>query len=97
MRHASAIVDIAFTLSSTSDVLYGWPEVVQLLWNATMVLITFVYANSLNPGSLSAEQRLARAEAVFECFGAPSAAAKSAKEVVHLLVRSLKESQTIAV
>jgi hypothetical protein len=96
LHHASAIINIAFALSSRSDVLYGWPEVLQPLWNATLVTVTYVYANSLNPGALAASQSLAHAESVFQCFSATSAAARSAKDVVQSLAQNLKDLQSLS-
>ena len=95
--HASAIIDIVFTLSSRSEILYGWPEVLQPLWNATMVIVTYVYANSLNPGALKAAKTLTRAESIFQCFSATSAAAESAGEVVHSLMQRLEDLQSLLV
>jgi hypothetical protein len=95
VHHASAIMDLVFTLSSRSEVLYGWPEVLQPLWNATMVIVTYVYANSLNPDSIKAAQSLNRAESVFQCFSATSVAAWSAKEVVQSLMRRLEDLQSL--
>jgi hypothetical protein len=96
VHHASAIINIAFALSSRSDVLYGWPEVLQPLWNATLVIVTYVYANSLNPGALAASQSLARAESVFQCFSTTSAAARSAKDVVQSLAQNLEDLQSLS-
>jgi hypothetical protein len=95
--HASAIIDIVFTLSSRYEILYGWPEVLQPLWNATMVIVTYVYANSLNPGALEAAKNLTHAESIFQCFSATSAAAKSAGEVVHSLMQRLEDLQSLSV
>jgi hypothetical protein len=97
VHHASTIISIVFALSSRSDVLYGWPEVLQPLWNATMVIVTYVYANSLNHGALAASQSLARAESVFQCFSATSTAARSAKDVVQSLVQNLNDLQSLSV
>jgi hypothetical protein len=97
VHHASAIVNVVFALSSRSDVLYGWSEVLQPLWNATMVIVTYVYANSLNPGALAASQSLARAESVSQCFSTTSTAARSAKDVVQSLVQNLNDLRSLLV
>jgi hypothetical protein len=97
VHHATTIIDIVFALSSRSDVLYGWPEVLQPLWNATLVIVTYVYANSLNRGTLAASQSLAHAESVFQCFSATSATARSAKDVVQSLGQNLNDLQTLSI
>ena len=97
IKHATDIIDFIFTFSSRSEVLYGWPEVLQPLWNATMVIVTYVYANSLNPVARKAAQSLARADLVFRCFSTTSTAATSAKEVVHSLVQQLEDLQNLSV
>jgi hypothetical protein len=96
MRHATAIVDIIFTISSSSDILYGWPEVLHPLWNSTIVLVTYTYANSLNPSALAAMQSLTRADSVFKCFSTTSVAASSTSEVVRSLIQRLEDLQSLS-
>jgi hypothetical protein len=97
MRHATAIIDIIFTISSSSDILYGWPEVLQPLWNSAIVLVTFTYASSLNPSALAAMRSFARAESVSKCFSTTSVAARSHSEAVRSLIQRLKDSQSLSV
>ncbi|KZF20159.1 hypothetical protein L228DRAFT_270253 [Xylona heveae TC161] len=89
-HHAITIVDTAFTVCSMSDVLYGWSEVLQPLWNATVTIMAYVYANSLSSEVPRALDSLTRAQAVFESFSPTSPTALSAKDTVQSLANSLQ-------
>jgi Fungal specific transcription factor domain/Fungal Zn(2)-Cys(6) binuclear cluster domain len=90
LHHAIIIVDTVFTISSKSDVLYGWSEVLQLLWNATLTIVAFVLANSLSSTVPRALDSLTRAQAVFESFSPTCPSAIPAKAIVNSLAVSLQ-------
>lgn len=90
LHHATTIVDTAFTVCSMSDILYGWSEVLQPLWNATLTIVAYVYANSLSSVVPRALDSLTRAQAVFESFSPTYPTALSAKDIVQSLVNSLQ-------
>lgn len=68
LEHATLIVDLVFTVCSMSDVLYGWSEILQPLWNATLTIMAYLSANSLSSVVPRALETLTRAQAVFEFF-----------------------------
>ncbi|SCU93152.1 LAMI_0E13410g1_1 [Lachancea mirantina] len=88
--HASAIVDLVFSVCSSCDVLYGWSEIVQPLWNASMAIISFIYSNSSTPEAQKALASLSRAQIIFELFSSTCWTANSAKEIVKSLYVSLQ-------
>ncbi|KAI9705157.1 MAG: hypothetical protein M1820_005304 [Bogoriella megaspora] len=90
LHHANMIVDTTFAVYSSSDVLYGWPEVLQLLWNATLTIMAYAYANSLSSMVPRALQSLTRAQVVFESFSPTCPAALPAKNTVQSLANSLQ-------
>jgi hypothetical protein len=94
LHHAAIIVDTVFTVftvCSTSDVLYGWSEVLQPLWNATLTITAHVYANSLISEVPRALDSLRRTQAVFESFSPTCPTALSAKGIVQSLTNSLQD------
>jgi hypothetical protein len=90
LHHATIIVDTVFTVCSMSDVLYGWSEVLQPLWNATLTIMAYVYANSLSSMVPRALDSLTRAQAVFESFSPTCPSALSAKDIVQSLANRLQ-------
>ncbi|KAJ9144224.1 CheY-like superfamily [Pleurostoma richardsiae] len=90
LHHAIKIVDTIFTVCSMSDVLYGWSEVLPPLWNATLTITAYVYANSLNSVVPRALDSLARAQAIFESFSPTCPTALSAKGIIQSLADSLQ-------
>ncbi|KAK9364603.1 fungal-specific transcription factor domain-containing protein [Lipomyces kononenkoae] len=90
LYHATIIVDTVFTVCSMSDVLYGWSEVLQPLWNATLTIMAYVYVNSPSPVAPRALDSLTRAQAVFESFSPTCPTALSAKCIVQSLASSLQ-------
>ena len=90
LHHAIIIVDTVFTVCSMSDVLYGWSEVLQPLWNATLTIMAYIYANSLSSKLPWAFDSLTRAQADFESFTPTSPTAVSAKGIVRSLANSLQ-------
>jgi hypothetical protein len=90
LRHAITIVDIVFTVCSVSDVLYGWSEVLQPLWNATLTIMAYVYANSLSSVVPEAFDCITRAQAVFDSFSPTCTTALSAKGTIQSLADSLR-------
>ncbi|KAI9682582.1 MAG: hypothetical protein M1822_006880 [Bathelium mastoideum] len=90
LHHASMIVDTVFTVYSRSDLLYGWPEVLQPHWNATLTIMAYVYANPQSSAVPRALQSLTRAQAIFYSFSPTCPAALAAKETVQSLASSLQ-------
>ncbi|KAL4783098.1 hypothetical protein BJX76DRAFT_330935 [Aspergillus varians] len=90
LQHATIIVDTVFTVCSKSDVLYGWSEALQPLWNATLTIVAYVYANALSSVVPRALDSLTRAKAVFESFSPTCPTALSAKDIVQSLANSLQ-------
>lgn len=95
-RHATIIVDIVFTVCSSSDILYGWSEVLQPLWNATLTIVAYAYTynSSLDSAVPQAIESLTRSQAIFESFSSTSPSSHSAKEIVQSLVNSLQVTMT---
>ncbi|KAL2819666.1 hypothetical protein BDW59DRAFT_151326 [Aspergillus cavernicola] len=90
LHHAIEIVETVFTICSMSDVLYGWSEVLQPLWNATLTIMAYIYANSLSSMVPRALDTLTRAQAVFDSFSPTCPGALSAKDIVQSLANSLQ-------
>ncbi|KAJ5186489.1 hypothetical protein N7449_011253 [Penicillium cf. viridicatum] len=90
LHHATIIVDTVFTVCSRSDVFYGWSEVIQPLWNATLTIVSYVSANSLSSEVPRALDSLTRAQDVFKFFSHTCPTALSAKGIVKSLVDSLQ-------
>ena len=89
VHHATVVVDIVFSVCSTSEVLYGWTEVLQPLWNAIMTITAHAFGKSLRSGAPRALDSLTRAQAVIESFSSTCPSARSAKGIVQSLVSSL--------
>ncbi|KAF2228886.1 hypothetical protein EV356DRAFT_476324, partial [Viridothelium virens] len=92
LHHSSIIVDTVYAVYSRSDVLYGWSEVLQLHWNATLTIMAYIYANSLSSMVPRALQSLTRAQAVFESFSPTCPAALSARDTVQSLANRLQNT-----
>jgi hypothetical protein len=90
LRHAITIIDIVFTVCSVSDVLYGWSEALQPLWNATLTVMAYVYANSLSSVVPEAFDSITRAQAIFDSFSPTCPTALSAKDTIQSLADSLR-------
>ncbi|KAJ5119844.1 hypothetical protein N7448_010513 [Penicillium atrosanguineum] len=94
LHHATITVDTVFAICSMSDVLYGWSEVLQPLWNATLTIMAYVSVNSLSSVVPRALDSLTRAQAVFEFFSPTCPTALSAKGIVQSLANSLQNMMT---
>ncbi|KAJ5799245.1 uncharacterized protein N7518_001313 [Penicillium psychrosexuale] len=90
LHHATIIVDTVFTVCSMSDIFYGWSEVIQPLWNATLTIVAYVSGNLLSSVLPRALDSLTRAQAVFEFFSPTCPTSFSAKGIVQSLVHSLQ-------
>ncbi|KAJ9634316.1 hypothetical protein H2204_006393 [Knufia peltigerae] len=90
LHHANTVVDIVFTVCSTSEIFYGWSEILQPLWNATLTIVAHVYANPLNSEVPHALNSLKRAHAVIESFPSTLPSIRSIKSVVHTLATSIQ-------
>ncbi|KAJ5984411.1 hypothetical protein N7481_006510 [Penicillium waksmanii] len=94
LHHATITVDTVFAICSISDVLYGWSEVLQPLWNATLTIMAYVSVDSLSSVVPRALDSLTRAQAVFEFFSPTCPTALSAKGIVQSLANSLQNMMT---
>lgn len=90
LHHATIIVDMVFTVCSRSDIFYGWSEVIQPLWNATLTIVSYVSTNSPSSEVPRALYSLTCALDVFELFSHTCPNAVSAKGIVKSLVDSLQ-------
>ncbi|KAJ5096650.1 hypothetical protein N7456_007371 [Penicillium angulare] len=89
VHHATIIIETIFTVCSTSDVLYGWSEVLQPLWNATLTIIAYIYAKSLDSVETSVLDSLAHAQTIFKAFSPTCPTAFCAKGIVGSLAYSM--------
>ncbi|KAJ5580037.1 uncharacterized protein N7459_006022 [Penicillium hispanicum] len=90
LHHATIIVDTVFVVCSMSDVLYGWSDILQPLWNATLAIMAYVYTNSLSSAVPQALESLTRAQAVFESFSPNCPSALPARDIVQSLASKLQ-------
>ncbi|KAJ5538678.1 hypothetical protein N7494_008157 [Penicillium frequentans] len=90
LHHAMLVIDTVFTVCSTSDILFGWSEVLQPLWNATLTIVAFVYTHLVSSVIPRALETLTRAQAVIESFSTTWPSLRSAKAVIQSLVTSLQ-------
>ncbi|KAJ5217433.1 hypothetical protein N7468_010441 [Penicillium chermesinum] len=90
LYHATMTVDTVFAVCSMSDILYGWSDVLQSLWNATLTITASVSVSSLISVGPKALDSLTRAQAVFELFSSTCPSATSAKGIVQSLAHSLQ-------
>ncbi|SCU89135.1 LAFA_0E16314g1_1 [Lachancea sp. 'fantastica'] len=90
LQHATKIVNTIYTVCSTSDLLYGWSEILQPLWNAALTIMAYIYANSLSTVVPEALDSLSRAQKLFELLSSTSSTAASAKETIGSLVSNLQ-------
>lgn len=81
LQHAIVMTIIVHGVCSMSDALYGWPEILQPLWNATVTMFAFVLANPLCTRAPGARLSICRALSVFEAFATTSSLAKRAQEI----------------
>ncbi|OKL62348.1 hypothetical protein UA08_02592 [Talaromyces atroroseus] len=96
LDHASIIIDTVFAVCSTTDVLYGWSEVLQPLWNAVLTITAYVYANPQSPVVPRTLDSLTRALAVFESFSSTCPAILFAKDIVQSLTNSLQNMMAMS-
>jgi hypothetical protein len=90
LYHATMTVDTVFAICSMSDVLYGWSDVLQSLWNATLTIMAYVSVSSLVSVGPKALDSLTRAQTVFELFSSTCPSALSATGIVQSLANSLQ-------
>lgn len=91
IEHSMKIIDIGFNLCSTSDVFYGWSEILQPVWNATVTLMAFVcIKSSLSCSGSEISGAIARAMSIFNIFSMSNLTAMSAKKLLDLLANYLQ-------
>ncbi|KAJ5288182.1 hypothetical protein N7478_003868 [Penicillium angulare] len=89
IHHAIMVIETIFTVCSTSDVLYGWSEVLQPLWNATLTIIAYIYAKSLDFVEPPVLDSLAHAQTILKAFSPTCPTAFCAKGIVGSLAYSM--------
>ena len=96
LHHATAIVEMLLVVSSMSDVLYGWSEALQPLWNATLTIMAHIATKSTSPLHPKIRDSLAHANDLFRLFAPSCATARAAQSIVQSLISSIynEPSQT---
>lgn len=90
VHHATMIVNLVHTVGSMSDVLYGWHEVIQTLWNATTTLIAYISSDSSREDMPQVLDVVTRARACFEIFPSGYSIALLTKRTVQAMVDDLQ-------
>lgn len=90
LHHATVIVDLVYTVGSMSDVLYGWHEVLQTLWNATTTLIVYISSDLSRADMPQVLDVVTRARACFELFPSEYSIALIAKRTVQSMIDDLQ-------
>ena len=81
VNHAMTITNIIHQILTETDILSGWHEAFQWLWNATLSLIGFMLAYPIHPSTPSARKAIDNAISAFKSFGNNFAIATSAANV----------------
>lgn len=82
LQHAIVMAIIIHGVCSNSDTLFGWPEILQPLYNATVTIFAFILANPLCGRAPGARLTIKKILNVFEAFATTDALAARAKDVV---------------
>lgn len=90
LHHATMIVDLVHTVGSMSDILYGWHEVLQTLWNATTALIAYISSDLSRVDTPQVLDVVTRARACFEIFPSGYSIALVAKCTVQSMIDNLQ-------
>lgn len=94
LHHATTIIEMLFVVSSMSDVLYGWSEALQPLWNATLTIMAHIATESSNPQLPKIRDSLAHANDLFRLFSPTCATARAAQSIVQSLISSIYNEPT---
>ncbi|UKZ69609.1 uncharacterized protein TrAtP1_010615 [Trichoderma atroviride] len=91
IEHSMKIIDLVFNLCSMSDVFYGWSEILQPMWNATVTLMASIcIKTSLSCSGSEISNAITRAISIFNLFSMSDLAAMSAKKLLGLLASYLQ-------
>ena len=88
LHHSIIIADI---LHDTFNVLFGWPEALQPLWNATVTMIVFVAANPLCTQSAGARNTILKSLNIFRASASTCMLALHASKAIESLSVRLEE------
>lgn len=95
VEHSMKMIDLVFNLCSMSDVFYGWPEILQPLWNATITLMASIcIKSSLSCSGTEISDAITRAISIFNLFSMSDLTAISAKNLLELLASYLQTIKT---
>lgn len=81
LKHAEATTTIIHQMLTESEVLNGWHQTIQLLWDATLCIFGFIIANQVCPPTPSARKTLQIAIAAFDLIAPSCMAASSAAKL----------------
>ncbi|KAJ5279450.1 hypothetical protein N7478_004822 [Penicillium angulare] len=91
LQHAITMTIILHDLCSSSDVFFGWPEILHPLWNATVSILGFIIANPFSSRSRSAIQWVFKGLTVFEAFAPTEPFAARAENITRSLAAKLND------
>lgn len=90
--HAKSIIRIVSNVCSSSDMVYGWPEVLQPLWNATLTVFAYAYIESDSAIFAQTGECLTQALAIAEFFSFTCPSAESMKATLRTLMNRMQQS-----
>jgi hypothetical protein len=68
LSHSFAIIDIIYAVSSQSDIIYGWFEAVESLWNAALTIVAYTTSHHVAAESRRAQAGDVHDRSVLLCF-----------------------------
>jgi hypothetical protein len=89
LQHSLAVISIVHQVLSSSDVLYGWPEAIYILWNATTTVLGFIRVSSERSRVSLAIASIRKALWVFETYSVTCASSVMAKNAIQSLLSGL--------
>ncbi|KAJ5107059.1 hypothetical protein N7456_003734 [Penicillium angulare] len=91
LQHAITVTIILHDLCSSSDILFGWSEILHPLWNAAVTILGFIIANPFSSRSRSAIQWVFKGLTVFEAFAPTEPFAARAENITRSLAAKLND------
>ncbi|KAH8691433.1 fungal-specific transcription factor domain-containing protein [Talaromyces proteolyticus] len=92
LQHSLVVISIVHQAFSSSDILYGWPEAIYILWNATTAVLGFIRVSPERSRVPSAIASIRKALWVFENYSVTCASSVMAKNVIQSLLSKLNVS-----
>lgn len=92
LRHATMVISIASTVCSASDIFYGWSEILQTVWNATLTVIAYICGHASDPAVPQALETIERGLAILRSFSPTWSSAVDALALLRPLVDSLQST-----